>query len=176
MARRQTANLRRPAKSTRLNKWFFISVPVTTIAANALSLVASLNAEGLDDVPFTIVRTRGIFTIWSDQTAAAEAPRGIMSMIVVQNTAILIGSSAIPDPLNEPDADFFVYQPLQVQPLGQVGDGSTFAEVSQTQYTIDSKAMRKVDTQQDVAIMVRNSSATFGMNIAFQGRFLVKLH
>ncbi len=175
MARRPHFNVQRKS-NRRLTQWFFISVPQVNIAANALSIVASLNAAALATTPFTIVRTRGLLTMWSDQVSAAEAPAGILGMIVVQNTAVLIGASAVPDPLNEAVADWYVYQPMQ-QPTSRQPQGSgPFIETGITQYVIDSKAMRKVDVEEDSVVMVRNTSGTEGLTVTFRGRALIKLH
>ena len=177
MARRRS-NIRTVSKTKRLSEWFGIQVPPTIIALNALGLIASLTSAALAAAPFTIVRTRGILTVWSDQSTASEAPEGILGQVVVQNTAVLIGASAVPDPLNEFDADFFVYQPVQLQDMRLTASTSVdgFTEVGKTQWEIDSKAMRKVDTQEDIAVVFRNSSAADGLVMAYTGRFLVKLH
>ncbi len=109
MARRHQA---RTTTQRRITTWIPFAVGPSTLAANALTIAFSLNAAGLGLAPFTVIRTRGVITIWSDQTAASEVPEGILGFINVQNTAVLIGASAIPDPLNEGTGDFFLYQPL----------------------------------------------------------------
>jgi len=161
----------------RLSIWVpFQIITPTALAANALTLAASSNAALLALTPYTIVRTRGVFTVWSDQTAAAEAPRGILGVIVVKNTAVLIGATAIPDPLNEGNEDFYVYQSFQMPTTRQQGGAGAFIETGITQYEIDSKAMRKVDDTEDQAFMVRNISETEGLLFTFVGRTLIKLH
>ena len=88
------------------------SIGIVTVAANALLIALISNAALLDLAPYTVVRTRGLLTIWSDQVAVAESPQGIFGMIVVKDTAAQIGSTALPDPLNEVDDDWYVYQPM----------------------------------------------------------------
>ncbi len=161
----------------RLSIWIPTQITApTTLAANALTIAASSSASLLALAPFTIVRTRGLFTFWSDNAGAAETPQGILGTIVVKNTAVLIGASAVPDPLNEATDDWFVYQPFQHQVTRQIGAAGSFNEISTMQYVIDSKAMRKVDTGDDFPIMVRNTSATFGLIFTYTGRCLLKLH
>lgn len=176
MARRTTRPVVRAQR--RQSLWIPFAVGPSVSAANALTLVFSLNADGLDLAPFTVVRTRGLVTMWSDQSTAAEVPEGILGFIVVQNTAVLIGTSAIPDPLNEAAADFFVYQPMHNQTMRLTASTGTdgFTEPSKTEYVIDSKAMRKVDVQQDIAVVIRNTSASDGLAFFLTGRMLVKLH
>ena len=158
-------------------RWLDIDLGPSVIAANQSALFGSLDSGGLDEVPFTIVRSRMILTIWSDQTAAAERQEGRFGAIVVKNTAVLIGATAVPDPFVEVDDDWYVYQAFQTQVMTRVENAAgVFREVSQTQYDIDSKAMRKVDSGEDLAFMLRNSNATFGLTAAIAGRFLVKLH
>jgi len=43
------------------------------------------------------------------------------------------------------------------------------------QYAVDSKAMRKVDSGSDIAIVFEQQSA-FGAELTIEGRILIKLH
>ena len=43
-------------------------------------------------------------------------------------------------------------------------------------FEIDSKAMRKVDEGQDIAVLIQNNSALHGMAYLLEFRMLVKLH
>ena len=174
---RQRVNTRQPRAQKRLTQWIGVQLGPSTIGGNQSTLLASLDAAGLVLAPFTVVRSRFILTVWSDQVAASEIVEGVFGVIVVKNTAVLIGATAVPDPFVEFADDWYVYNPFQQQATRAVENASgTFTEVSQTQMVIDSKAMRKVDTGEDLAFMVRNSSATAGLVITVTGRFLVKLH
>ncbi len=51
-----------------------------------------------------------------------------------------------------------------------------FLEVAKTEYTFDSKAMRKVEVGEDIAGVIRNTSASDGLIFLTTGRMLVKLH
>jgi len=125
--------------------------------------------------PFTVVRTRG-FVHWSvDQSVSTESPFGALSAQVVTDSAAASGASAIPTPVTETNADFFLYVPLVdgiiVATGTQVGEimtgGSTFE--------FDSKSMRKVGTDDDVVFVVENESASAGAQVIMGGRMLVKL-
>ncbi len=161
-----------------MNLWIPFALGPTTLASNALTIASSLNAAALAEAPFTVVRARGVITIYSDQSIAAENQEGILGFIVVKNTAVLIGASAVPDPLNEGNDDFFVYQPIQSQIMRLTSDVTTdgMTEVGKTEVNFDSKAMRKVDDGADIAIMLRNTSSAFGFVYIITGRMLVKLH
>ncbi len=41
-------------------------------------------------------------------------------------------------------------------------------------WEIDSKAMRKVTSDEAVVVMIENASASFGINVMVQLRFLIK--
>ncbi len=174
MARARQISRARSQK--RKSIWFDFAVGPVTLAANALTIASSLTAEGFDEIPLTVVRTRGLITIWSDQTAASEIVEGIYGTIVVKNTAVLIGASAVPDPLNEASDDWFTYQPMHSGATRQVGGAGSFNEVTKTEYAFDSKAMRKVDFGDDIVHMIRNTSGTDGLIFLLTGRMFVKLH
>ena len=147
MARRQR---RAPAVHVkRLSEWTPIQIIAeTTVASNAILLAASSSAGLLALAPYTVVRTRGVLTVWSDQVAVSEAPQGIFAAIVVKNSAVAIGATAMSDPLNEAGDDWYVYEPFQIPAMRQTTN-NLFTEYVFAQYVIDSKAMRKIDTGDD---------------------------
>ena len=160
----------------RVSTWFEVR-PVnslTAIANGASVLIGTLNAAALALRPFTIVRTRLLLYWESDQVAVTEVPIGSFGMIVVKQTATTAGIASIPTPQTEPNADFFVYETL-VSEFTRI-DGSGFSEGSQGLKTVvDSKSMRKVGLEDDLAVIFQNIS-TVGANAFVGGRFLVKLH
>ena len=94
-------------------------------------------------------------------------------MITTTSEAVAIGETAIPSPVQDPDAKWFVYRPLQSEFtfLSSVG----FVEPAGSNYEVDSKAMRKVGINEDVAIQVEEVNAV-GAILSTTGRMLVKLH
>ncbi len=160
-------------KRSSVKKWFGIDVSATTIAADASTLIASLNAGGLLDRPFTILRTRGVIHIETDQSAASESPAGVVGMIVVNDQALGAGSGSIPDPVPAADAPWIVYEPFIDAFV--LGDATGFVESAGVNITFDSKAMRKVGPNEDVALMCEEA-AGFGVSITMLGRMLVQLH
>ena len=157
----------------RVPSWFFVDIGPTTIGADASSLIGSLNATALLARPFTIVRTHLMFHVESDQSVASESPVGALGMMIVSDEAIAAGSSAIPDPVADSDAPWYVWQPFQVQ--FELGDATGFTTNGGRQYMIDSKAMRKVGNNEDIAFVLEEID-TFGVIIRLLGRFLIKLH
>ncbi len=172
MARRVArARFIRPAPRTKM--WIGAGVTTGTIVGTTPLHFAVYSADVLALRPFTILRTRVLLTMSSDQAAVSEIAAGGYGEIVVTEQASTIGITALPDPVTEPEADWYVYQPWNVrfEFLSSVG----FHPAGGRQYTIDSKAMRKVDINQTFAAVVANDVAT-GALISTEGRQLIQLH
>ncbi len=124
--------------------------------------------------PHTIMRTRGSIWVVSDQTAASEQPLGALGMAVVSDQAAAIGVSAMPTPQTDADSDlFFVHQfwATGFTFISGVGVDTRVLE----RYDFDSKAMRKVNVDETIAVMVENGSSAFGVSYMLQFRMLIKL-
>ncbi len=168
MARRHTRFVR-PPKSTKL--WLGGAIGLTTIAPGPV-LVSTLNAAALALRPFTILRTRVLLYVESDQSAASERNQGVYSKTVVSEAAAAAGIGSIPTPITEPDASYFVYQPFAFN--FDLGDATGFI-VTVQEYEIDSKAMRKVGNDDQLVGIVELQTSN-GAIIAIQGRTLIQLH
>ena len=104
-----------------------------------------------------------------------EQPLGSFGKIVVTEQAVAIGVTAVPNPSGidgDPGADWYVWQGMQTD-WRLVG--TTGVTVIGQQYTIDSKAMRKVGPNQDV-ITVVDMQAGAGAKLSTNGRQLIQLH
>jgi len=156
--------------------WFDAALATNKVSVAAASavLLASLDTEGLDQIPFTILRTR--LQVWwsSDQTASNEEPQGAFAMGVVSAPASAAGIGSIPTPITESNFPWVVYQPMiaGIQVATAVGAQNP----SGNYYEVDSKSMRKVKLGEDIVFVVENNSAADGAEILFLGRFLVQLH
>ncbi len=142
-----------------------------TIAAGATSISvvftnAVLNAAGY--LGATLVRTRGVFHAQSDQQAAVEAPVLCMGMMFVTEEAAAAG--AVPSPFTDADADWFVWE--TVVPSANTGAGTQVS--GSVRKIIDSKAMRKVDDQSSLILVVENVDAAAGALFSFSTRMLFK--
>jgi len=162
-------------RTKRGNVWIglYPSTGPISIAAASQTFLGSLNAAALALRPFTVVRTRMLIGWLSDQLAASESPFGAFSMQVVTDQAVSQGIAALPTPTTETDADFFVYEPLGVQI--EFGDATGFDSHAGYWTKVDSKAMRTVKNNQDVAMVAEVEAVTFGAQIIVAGRMLVKL-
>ena len=157
----------------RLTEWIDITLGPSAIAANTQVLVGVGNALLLAARPFTIVRTRFLCSWGTDQNAATERPFGAVGMMIVSDTAATLGVTAIPDPITSADGNWFVWQPMIYDYLFLSLVGS---QIASTQYTVDSKAMRKVGADENLVVTVANADAADGAEFTMVGRLLIKIH
>jgi len=167
-------NIRKSAPR-RLTQWLAFELVLDSLGGAGTSvLMATLNVAALAIRPFTIVRTRGVIFVGSDQSSASEDYAGVFSAQVVTEAATTVGITAVPTPLTDTNADFYVYEPF----LGRASLQTVTAtgENFGGSFHFDSKAMRKVDSDDDVAFVVQSTAASPGLDIRLVGRFLIKLH
>ena len=174
---RRSGFVLRDGKNRRETFWVGIAPTTTTLATATPVLFTGFGADSLALRPFTIIRTRGVLNLSSDQVAATEPYLAAFGMAVVSDQALAVGVTAVPTPINEAGSDlWFLYESLTGaftfgDATGRIDSAGTFKE-------FDSKAMRKVEDGQDLAIVMEASGAgTFeGCNMAKHGRMLIKLH
>ncbi len=167
---------RAPARLTEWTGTSEAGVAFQNVASNTKVIALQFSAASfLDLVPCTIVRTR-IDILWeTDQISAGEIQIGALGAAVVSDVANQAGAASIPGPISDPTfAGWFVFQPLQNRFNFQTGVG--FESVAGKQYTIDSKAMRKVKIEEAVVIMVETAASSDGARFALNVRMLLKLH
>ena len=161
----------RPVK--RIVTWINAELAPTAIPSASKILLSTLNAAALALLPFTVVRTQ-LEVLWeSDQLAASELVQGALGSIVVSDQAVGQGVNAIPGPHTNADAPWFVYQGMIESFLFATGVG--FNSRGGQRYKIDSKSMRKVSKNEDIAF-VGETLSSLGATITMQGRMLIKLH
>ena len=170
MARRSFRT--RTAGPRRTSLWIGLDLSVTIPVSSAV-LMGVLNAAALALRPFTVVRTRGLLHILSDQAAVTESPSGAFGMMIASDEATTAGAASLPDPLTNSDAPWFVWEPLSLQFNFLTSSG--FDADAGHQYMVDSKSMRKVGNNEDIVIVGANSVGN-GAIYRFIGRILVKLH
>ncbi len=157
--------------------WLAIQETSTVLTVATPVLFTGFTAGVLAVRPFTIVRTRGVMHLSSDQIANTESYFAALGMAIVSDQALAIGVTAVPTTVTDPDSDlWFLYEALVGKyvlssAVGIDASGGQFKE-------FDSKAMRKVEEGQDVAIVEEASGAAgfSGCTMIKQGRMLIKLH
>ncbi len=143
-------------------------------SANSATFLNSLGGGALALRPFTIVRSRFSWMLRSDQRAASEVFQSAFGICVVSDQASAIGVTAIPTPFTDLGSDLWLLHEIMAQQISVTTDvGVLLAGVGSS---IDSKAMRKVEDGQDIAVVVENSSVSAGTVSLTAGRILVKLH
>ena len=173
MPRTFSRMIRGRARQVRQMVWLQFDQADNTVAGNSTELLTSLNAAALALRPFTIIRTRLIIAVRSDQITTTERVRAVIGHIIVSDQASAAGVASIPSPVANADAPFFVYEPLLHDFI--FGSGVGFQSPGQTNVTVDSKAMRKVGNNEDM-VSVIESEGTPGLIVTQLGRVLVKLH
>jgi len=176
MARRTRGRFVRPSPRTKI--WIGSGVGSTTQASAGSVLVSSLSAGALALRPFTILRTRVVIQYESDQTGASERAQGTYGKIVVTEAASAVGVTAIPNPSGidgDPDSDWFVWQAMQNSFQFISGVGVHAGNAVNREYVIDSKAMRKVGADDDIATVFDQQTSN-GSILFTNGRMLIQLH
>ena len=124
----------------------------------------------------TVIRTRGMLGISSDQVSSNEVQLGAFGMCIVTAQAVSVGITAIPHPATDAAWGGWFYHTFLMSELivlSAAGFDSNF--MGQT-IVIDSKAMRKVDEDERLVVVIENSSASAGFRIAHSERLLSKVH
>jgi len=146
---------------------------VDTVAGSSAVLVSLLTTEELAFRPFTILRTRGLFHISSDQTVATERYICSMGLAVVSEQAAAIGISAIPTPETDMSSDlWFVYESLTSEFIFKSGVGVEGTNGILKHW--DSKGMRKVEDGEQVVVVLEAPGTSFGVNVVTQFRMLIR--
>ena len=178
--RRSFSRGRAPLRQGQRRKslWFDSIWTVDTIATDGAVIVTSLNAAALLQRPFTIVRTRGIIYMSTDQAGSTENQAIIYGDIVVTDEAVAIGITAVPTPETESASDWHVFEPIASRFFLNSAIGASEGAGAGVMVQVDSKAMRKVDIGEDLigVLEVGASGASEGVIVRMFMRTLVKLH
>ena len=167
---------RAPSRGPRRESmWLSIPVASDTITSGSV-LMSVLNAAALELRPFTVIRTHITLHVNSDQIAADELQICAFGLEVVSEAAAAAGVASIPTPFTELDSDFwFLHQIIMAEFTFASGVGFD-ADGGKT-VTIDSKAMRKVNNDEQVAIVAQGDfTVGSGFAVTMAGRMLIKLH
>jgi len=122
----------------------------------------------------TVLRTRGLFSYMSDQSAAIESQIGAVGIGVVSEQAASVGITAVPFPATDASWGGWLwhsYFQSRLEFLSATGFDPNMAH----NIVIDSKAMRKVGENERLVVVVQNVSA-FGIRVLSNIRILSKVH
>ena len=125
--------------------------------------------------PATIVRVRGSIWVSSDQSSANEEPFGALGFIIVSDAAAAVGVGSLPTPItDEADDGWFVYVPWLAS--WRLVDATGVQANPFMEYKFDSKAKRKVNEGDTLAVVIENASSADGVNYILKDRTLLMLH
>ncbi len=174
--RRRSGVILRNGVARRESVWFFLPVTQLTIpSASQAAMPLTFNAAALALRPFTVVRTRMVMLLRSDQAVASEDQEIGLGLAIVTEQATAIGVTAVPTPITDLGSDqFFVHELLFNRYLFTTAVG--FDGNGGRERIVDSKAMRKVKESDDLAVTVETTGTSEGSILIFGGRMLVKLH
>ncbi len=164
----------RGGKQVRQTMWIGVGASNTTLAsANTVAQINILNAAALALRPFTVIRTRGTWVISSDQSATTENFQAALGCCIVSDQASAIGVTAIPTPFTDQGSDlFYVYE----MAFGRLSSADATGQLVYSSVNYDSKAMRKVNDDQDINFVIESSGLSAGVQITHSARILLKLH
>ena len=172
---RRSGFITRGGRNVRETLWIGVGGTATNLSAASTAAFINSGSAGLLALrPFTMVRTRGYLHCRSDQNAANESFGVSLGYAVVSDQASAIGVTAVPVPDTDIDSDlWFVYQTL----LGftQFATAAGFRDYG-IGVEYDSKAMRKMEDGQDLAVVIQTPSIVLGTTVQHIGRVLIKLH
>ena len=171
MARRAVRTFRRGAR--RGTDW-----SASAVATGFGGLAASTAAISQGFVPTvggeTLIRTRGLFSWRSDQLASSEGLVGAVGIAVVTEQAFTVGITAVPHPHTDAAWGGWLWHSYFASQI-DVSSAVGFTQDGAHQLVVDSKAMRKVDEDERLVLVVENSAAV-GMQFFWAVRLLSKLH
>ena len=170
MARRASSFRRGPRRAT---DWGASSV-ATAFTGVSGSTVALLETFTPIIGGETLIRTRGLLTIMSDQVTTQERQMGAVGIAVVTAQAESVGITAIPHPDTDAAWGGWLWHTYFARQMEFV-TGAGFDPNWVQNIVIDSKAMRKVDEDERIVVVVENSSP-HGMLINTSMRVLSKVH
>ena len=142
-----------------------------SVGGGAKILVASFTPFAFGMVKPTVVRTRGEVSIKPSAFGVDVDIVGAYGMGVVSDQALAAGVTSIPGPWTDADWDgWFVWRSYSYHLEFTSGTG---VRIISEQYTVDSKAMRKVSDNETVVIVAESQAVAF--EISMPVRMLLKL-
>ena len=140
--------------SPRRTFWSATTPAAFTLPDDTSLILAIFNPS---EAPETLIRTRGEFTVYVDTStiAVGEAAMFGFGIGMVTEAAATVGVGSVPTPLTDADWDGWLYHRF----VG-LGAETTVASddegLHMARVVVDSKAMRKVDTDQRLVIVAEN--------------------
>ena len=157
--------------------WADLAEASTTLpGANSGAITNVTGAALLAIRPWTVVRTRGLWHVESDQSAASETYSVAFGACVVSDQAVGVGVTAVPTPSIDAASDLWLLYE-RIMGTFEFGDATGFQTAGGVQREFDSRAMRKVEEGTQLIFVIENGAVTAAGCIARTfARVLIKLH
>jgi len=170
MARRAFPVRSRSAK--RKTVWIGTAIQSDVALASSVSLIVSaFSPVDLGALKPTVVRSRGLFSVWPTAFGADLDFSGAYGLGIVSDEAFVAGQGSIPRPFDDDDWPGWIVHGYFAGHLEfQSGTG---IENTIQQHVIDSKAMRKVGPNETLVWMAESHEGAVQVNI--QARVLLML-
>jgi len=144
---------------------------MTAVTGSSAQLLATFTPNAPGE---TIVRTRGLFGWKSDQQSANEDQMGAVGFGLVSAQAASVGITALPHPDTDASWDGWLWHSYFASSVVfTTGAGFLFDVFNRIM--IDSKAMRKVGSDERVVAVVENSNSD-GLSVYIGMRLLTKAY
>ncbi len=163
------------SRARRETSWFPIDAAQTSIASDTAIIISSLTAGEGAKRPFTIIRTQLTVHLSTDQLIANEIQALAVGMCVVSDQASAIGVTAVPTPDTDAGSDLWFLHRYIVNDF-VFNSAIGFDARGGIMLHIDSKAMCKVNDDEDVVLVAESASFSFGSTLFTGGRLLIKEH
>ena len=168
------------SRNKRKTFWFASAdvAGLTNLAAATIVVDQAVSKVAIDagpGYPMTIVRTRGSVWIKTDQVANSEQPFGGFGFAVVGEEARAAGAGSLPGPILDEDSGQWFVHGFFAQALVVVSQTSIHHD-GFVRTDFDSKAMRKVEENEAIVVMLENASSGHGLSYIIKFRMLLKLH
>ncbi len=112
----------------------------------------------------TVRRSIVSMNIRSDQAAATELQVGALGMHVANDNAIAAGAASLLGPSTDRSDDaWFLWAPIMQAYV--FGSAVGFENAGGRLYSVDSRAQRRIQEGQSIAVMVENAHATHAFSI-----------
>ncbi len=175
MARARGASARFGGRPRRKTVWVGpADQDVVAVATGTSVIIASFDPQASFMAAPTIVRTRGAVSIRNSVVGSDVTIGGAFGVCVVSDEAFVAGTAAIPRVFDDADwGGWLVWQSFESRFEFADGTGAQGPNESSLLFQVDSKAMRKITTNETVLLMCE--SQTGALNIAMHLRLLFML-
>ena len=157
----------------RLTSWADIPITQASFTAVGGTILLALTTAEKAKRPFTIVRTHIELMIATDQLIADEIQLGAFGGCVVSDQASGVGVLAVPTPVVDAGSDLWFLHQVVMNDFTWNSEIGFDANGGQ-HYHLDSRAMRKVNDDQDVLFIGELAAASQGFLMTVGGRLLIK--